>query len=123
MTMSALTISLLVALEDGRSVSEPLLSSFFRETLEYFVTIQSWRNQYGLFGKKPARSVIYQILHGEDFWPFIGFFAHIVCYRLISKRKTYSPILTLSKKSINSVRLKSICLDYAIYNLTFREVY
>jgi hypothetical protein len=39
-TISALTISLLVALEDGRSVSKPLPSQFFREILEIFVTIQ-----------------------------------------------------------------------------------
>jgi len=49
--ISALTIALLVALEDDRSVSEPLLSSFFRETLENFVTIQSWRIQNGDSGK------------------------------------------------------------------------
>jgi len=61
--MSALTISLLVALEDGLSVSEPLLSSFLRKTLEYFVPVQSWRIQYGLFGKKPVRLVIYHVLN------------------------------------------------------------
>jgi len=49
--MNALTISLLVALEDGRSVSEPLYSSFFRETFDSFVTIQNWRIQNGDFGK------------------------------------------------------------------------
>ena len=29
----------------------PLLSSFFRETLENFITIQSWKIQNGDFGK------------------------------------------------------------------------
>ena len=44
-TIRAFTISLLVALEDDRSVSEPLLSSFFRETLENFAAIQNRRRQ------------------------------------------------------------------------------
>ena len=56
----ALTISLLVALEDGRSVSEPLPSPFFREILENFVTIQKWRIQNGVVRRKPARLVSYE---------------------------------------------------------------
>ena len=58
-TIRALTISLLVALEDGRSVSEPQPSPFFREILANFVTIQSWRTQNGIFMKKPDGLVPY----------------------------------------------------------------
>ena len=57
--MRALTISLLVALEDGRSVSEPLLSPFFREILENFVTIKNRRIENGIFGRKPDGLVPY----------------------------------------------------------------
>jgi hypothetical protein len=42
-----------------RSILEPFQRAFFRETLENFVTIQSWRIQRGIFSRKPAQLAPY----------------------------------------------------------------